>query len=326
MTTLTEVTIAPEADGDRVDKALAAALPDLSRARIQALIAAGQIRQTGPEAARTIENAAAKVKQGQTFEVTIPQAIDPDPQGEDIPLTVVFEDEHLIIIDKPAGLVVHPGAGHATGTLVNALIAHCGDTLSGIGGVKRPGIVHRLDKGTSGLLVAAKTDEAHQGLTELFAAHDIERAYQALVWGAPRPRQGTVDAPIARSKHNRQKQAITEHGRHAITHYRVERIFGEPADPHASLVECRLETGRTHQIRVHLTHIGHAVIGDPVYGRGRRARGLSPETRAFIDEFGRQALHAAILGFTHPVTGNPLTFNSEPPSDMFALIDRLSAG
>ncbi len=320
------VTIAPDADGDRVDKALATALPALSRGRIQALIADGRVRQTGPETARTIENAAMKVKPGDTFHVQVPDAADPEPAGEDIPLDIVFEDEHLIVVDKPAGLVVHPAAGHASGTLVNALIAHCGDSLSGIGGIKRPGIVHRIDKDTSGLLVVAKTDEAHQGLAELFATHDIERAYLAIVWEAPRPRRGTIDAPTARSRHNRQKQAIVESGRHAVTHYRVDQLFGDPVEPHASLVECRLETGRTHQIRVHMAHIGHAVIGDPVYGRGRRVRGLSPEAREFVEQFGRQALHAAVLGFTHPVTGKVLKFNSEPPPDIKHLIDRLTAG
>jgi 23S rRNA pseudouridine1911/1915/1917 synthase len=320
-----EAIIGEHAAGDRLDKALAAALPDLSRARIQQLLAAGHVRRMDGPVARTIDNASAKVKPGERYVLAIPPAVDAELRGEDIPLKVVFEDAHLIVIDKPAGLVVHPAAGHAEGTLVNALIAHCGDSLSGIGGVKRPGIVHRLDKDTSGLLVAAKTDAAHNGLAAQFHAHSIERAYKAICWGAPRPREGTIDTQIGRSTANRQKRAVlTSGGKRAVTHYAVGELYGDPAAPVASMVECRLETGRTHQIRVHMAHIGHTVIGDPMYGAGRRAKGLAPAARDFLGTFHRQALHAGVLGFEHPVTGKPLNFESGLPPDMLALARVLS--
>ena len=321
-----EAIIGEEAAGDRLDKALATALPDMSRARIQQLLAAGHVSRVDGPVARTIDNASAKVKPGERYVLTLPPAVEAQPQGEDIPLRVVFEDAHLIVIDKPAGLVVHPAAGHAQGTLVNALIGHCGDSLSGIGGVRRPGIVHRLDKDTSGLMVAAKTDAAHNGLSVQFADHSIERAYKAICWGAPRPRQGTIATQLGRSTSNRQKRAVLNSGgKHAVTHFAVEEIYGDPITPVASMIECRLETGRTHQIRVHMAHIGHTVVGDPLYGAGRRAKGLSPEGQEFLKTFGRQALHAGVLGFEHPVTGELLNFHSELPPDIEALARILSA-
>ncbi len=321
-----ETIIGDGAAGDRLDKALAAALPDMSRARIQQLLAAGQVTRMDGPVPRTIDNASAKVKPGERYVLTIPPAVEAAPRGEDIPLTVVFEDAHLIVIDKPAGLVVHPAAGHAGGTLVNALIAHCGDSLSGIGGVKRPGIVHRLDKDTSGLMVAAKTDAAHNGLAAQFHAHSIERAYKAVCWGAPRPREGTIDTQIGRSSSNRQKRAVLRSGgKHAVTHYAVETVYGDRLAPVASMIECRLETGRTHQIRVHMAHIGHTVIGDPMYGGGRRAKGLGPAAQEFLKTFRRQALHAGMLGFEHPITGKVLNFQSVLPRDMDALARVLSA-
>ncbi|MEN3974798.1 RluA family pseudouridine synthase [Emcibacter sp. SYSU 3D8] len=311
--------------GDRLDKALAAALPGMSRARIQQLLAAGMVARVDGHQARTIDNASAKVKPGERYLLTVPPAVEAVPRGEDIPLNVVFEDAHLIVVDKPAGLVVHPAAGHAVGTLVNALIAHCGDSLSGIGGVRRPGIVHRLDKDTSGLMVAAKTDAAHNGLAAQFHAHSIERAYRAVCWGAPRPRHGTIETQIGRSTANRKKRAVLKSGgKHAVTHYAVEAVYGDPSAPVACMIECRLETGRTHQIRVHMAHIGHTVIGDPMYGGGRRAKGLPPAAQEFLKTFHRQALHAGVLGFEHPVTGKLLKFESELPSDIDALARALS--
>jgi len=317
------VTIDEDTVARRLDKALADAMTDISRARIKVLIEAGQVIDS--QSGATILDPSAKVKPGQSYQMTVPAAEDADPQGEDIPLEVVYEDDDLIVIDKPAGLVVHPAPGHASGTLVNALIAHCGESLSGIGGVKRPGIVHRIDKDTSGLLVVAKNDKAHQGLSEQFAIHSIERAYWAVCWRAPRPRKGTVQTNIARSRHNRQKMAaVKTAGREAITHYQVKTAFGPPHDPYASLIECRLQTGRTHQIRVHMTHIGHAIMGDPVYGRGKAAKGLSADAREAVANFPRQALHAGILGFEHPITGETLTFESKLPNDMQALIKAIT--
>ena len=256
----------------------------------------------------------------------MPPAEDAAIAGEDLPLTIVFEDEHLLIVDKPAGLVVHPAPGHAAGTLVNALIRHCGDSLSGVGGVKRPGIVHRLDKDTSGLLVVAKNDAAHQGLAALFADHgrsgSLRREYRALVWGAPERAAGTVAAAIGRHPFSREKMAVVadKRGRAAVTHWRVEERLGP-----ASLVACRLETGRTHQIRVHLAHIGHPLLGDSVYGAGfkTKASRLSEAARAALDALGRQALHAAILAFDHPITGEPLAFESPLPEDLNNLVNIL---
>ena len=306
----------------RLDKALIRHLPDLSRSRIQALIAEGAVRRAHPDHT-TIEDASLRVKPGLALDITLPEAREALPQAEEIPLNVIYEDDDLIVIDKPAGLVVHPGPGNQTGTLVNALIAHCGDSLSGIGGEKRPGIVHRIDKDTSGLLVIAKHDKAHQGLSKQFAAHSITRAYTAFVWGQPTPLKGTVNAPIARSPHNRKKMGVVPErasraGKEAVTHYTVEARYGAPADPVAARVTCNLETGRTHQIRVHMTHIGHPLIGDLTYGRGlqNRRKGLTDQAITAIEALGRQALHARTLGFTHPISGEALSFESPVPTDL----------
>jgi 23S rRNA pseudouridine1911/1915/1917 synthase len=312
--------------GTRLDRFLAenvsTAGEALSRTRLKALIGAGRVAVD----AVAVKDASGKVREGQRISLDIPAPLPAEPQGESLPLAIVYEDEHLIIIDKPAGLVVHPAAGHATGTLVNALIAHCGASLSGIGGVRRPGIVHRLDKNTSGLLVAAKSDAAHRRLTSLFADHGhslpLRREYLAFVWAAPDRPAGTVDAPLGRHATSREKQAIVrgERGRWAVTHWRRLETFGKDRDgaPLASLVACRLETGRTHQIRVHMAHIGHPVLGDPVYGSGfkTKAAALPAGPRAAVGSLGRQALHAALLGFTHPVTGHELCFESPLPADL----------
>lgn len=316
------VTIDDEAAGKRLDQALAAALPALSRSRLKALIEAGAVSLTADaekKARRTISEPSARVKSGQMLEVRVPAAAEPVPKGQAIALDVVYEDEALIVIDKPAGLVVHPAAGNPDRTLVNALIAHCGESLSGIGGVRRPGIVHRLDKDTSGLMVVAKTDQAHAALAEQFAEHSIKRAYTALVWGVPRPGKGRIEGNIGRDPRNRKRMSVlVNKGKPAVTHYRVMRRFGSAA----SLIECRLETGRTHQIRVHLAHIGHPVVGDPVYGRITRNRLASlPETaRAALEKLGRQALHAHVIGFAHPCSKKRVKFESKLPADINALL------
>ena len=305
--------------GARLDVLLAARLPALSRSRIQALIKAGHVS----EGARTITEASHRVKPGQSFAIFVPESEAALPQGEAIPLTILHEDEYLIVIDKPAGLVVHPAPGNATGTLVNALIAHCGDSLAGIGGVRRPGIVHRLDKDTSGVMVAAKTDAAYAGLQAQFATRTIERAYAALAWGVPQPRAGEIARAIGRNPRHRKKMAVVARGgKPALTRYRVTRTLGGGA---ASLLECRLETGRTHQIRVHLASRGHAILGDPLYGAAHpaAARRLKPETRQAVAAFPRQALHAATLGFAHPGSGRMLQFKSEIPPDMSRLLEIL---
>jgi 23S rRNA pseudouridine1911/1915/1917 synthase len=282
-------------------------------------------------AARTILDPSASVKSGDVIVVNLPAPEAARPEGEAIALNIVYEDDDLIVIDKPKGLVVHPSAGHASGTLVNALIAHCGDSLSGIGGVKRPGIVHRLDKDTSGLMVVAKNDRAHKALSKQFAdklESGIERAYLALVWGAPDRAHGTIDAPLDRHPHTREKQAVREGGREAVTHWELREAFSDAeGKPVAALLECLLETGRTHQIRVHLAHIGHPIMGDETYATGfkTKAARLGPKARAAVEGLGRQALHAAVLGFTHPVTGETMRFESVPPADMLALIGALRA-
>ncbi len=299
-----------EGDG-RLDRLLADCT-DLSRERVKALISEGKVEVDG----QVVTSPSAKVQVGSSFLIHLPPPDNPQALPQDIPITVVYEDKHLIVVDKPAGMVVHPAAGNPDGTLVNALLHHCRGSLSGIGGVARPGIVHRLDKDTSGLLVVAKSDAAHEGLARQFADHSLERAYLAVVNGYPSPAEGTVDARIGRSDANRKKMAVlppeSRRGKHAVTHYRtLERLDG------CSLVECRLETGRTHQVRVHLASIGHALLGDPVYGRA------NPKIRPVLKRLGfeRQALHAAILGFEHPITGNFLRFSSELPADMRELID-----
>lgn len=299
--------------GQRLDKALADA-SGLSRERIKALLGEGRVLLAGKAAAQ----ASLKPAAGAPFEIHVPEAIPAEAQAQDIPLAIVFEDEHLVVVDKPAGLVVHPAAGNLDGTLVNALLHHCHGQLSGIGGVARPGIVHRIDKDTSGLLVVAKSDAAHEGLAAQFADHSIERAYLAIVAGHPMPPSGTVRGAIARSSHDRKKMALVEAGRgkHAVTHYRtLERLAG------AALVECRLETGRTHQVRVHMASIGHALLGDPVYGR------TPPRIRPLLNQlhFHRQALHAAVLGFVHPVTGAAVRLESALPADMAGLLVELKA-
>jgi 23S rRNA pseudouridine1911/1915/1917 synthase len=297
--------------GQRLDKALAEA-SDLSRERVKALIAQGAVR-VGGEPAR---NPSGKALDGLDFSIAVPPAAEAKARPQDIPVSIVFEDEHLIVVDKPAGLVVHPAAGNPDGTLVNALLHHCRGNLSGIGGVARPGIVHRIDKDTSGLLVVAKSDAAHEGLARQFADHSIERAYLAVVNGHPKPREGTIRARIGRSDANRKKMAVlpdsSTRGKNATTHYKTLRLLEDCA-----LVECRLETGRTHQVRVHLASIGHALLGDPVYGR------THPPLRTVLKslDFHRQALHAAMLGFIHPATGDRLRFESDLPHDMKELID-----
>jgi 23S rRNA pseudouridine1911/1915/1917 synthase len=311
--------------GQRLDKVLALALADMSRARLQALIAEGAVTIDG----RLAGNASEKVVAGAVLAVVLPPPAAALPQGEAIRLTVVHEDAHLIVIDKPAGIVVHPAAGHATGTLVNALIAHCGDSLSGIGGVKRPGIVHRLDKDTSGLLVVAKTDAAHRALAAQFAAHgadgQLQRRYMALSWGDPGRAQGVVDAPLARSTQNRLKIAVTAGGRRAVTHWRAAARFRAGDDVLVSQLDLDLETGRTHQIRVHMAHIGHPLLGDAVYGAGfaTRARRLGSLSAAALQSLGRQALHAAVLGFVHPATGRPLRFESPWPAEIALVVQAL---
>ncbi len=310
---------------DRLDKALAAGFPEVSRARFQALIAEGAVSVEG----ETVTEARHKVKQGDSLRVVLPEAAPALPLPEAMALAIVHEDKDLIVIDKPAGLVVHPGAGNETGTLVNALIAHCGESLSGIGGVRRPGIVHRLDKDTSGLLVVAKNDRAHHGLSEQFAAHGrdgrLERSYLAIVWGMPERRSGTISAAIDRSTANRQKMAVSRgaNAREAVTHYEVLEGLGKP--PVASLVRCVLETGRTHQIRVHMAHLGHPLLGDGVYGSGFRtsAKKLSEPAREALNALNRQALHATSLGFEHPGSGKPMQFQSPPPKDFARLLAAL---
>lgn len=308
---------APDARG-RLDKLLAERVPELSRARLQALMAAGAVTRDGA----AVSDASARPLPG-LYEIQLPPPAPARPQPEPIPLAVLYEDADLIVIDKPAGMAVHPAPGSETGTLVNALLAHCGSSLSGIGGVARPGIVHRIDKETSGVMVAAKTDRAHQGLSALFAAHDIERVYVALTRGAPADRRGTIEGSIGRSPHDRKKMAMVKSGgRAAVTHYRVEQVFGPPVKPLAARLACTLQTGRTHQIRVHLASKGCPCLGDPLYGSGPPAE---PVRRAIAEAgLARQALHAAVLGFRHPVSGQALRFESPPPADM-ANLERLLA-
>lgn len=310
--TILEAVIAPEYQGWRLDRALASALPTLSRERIKGLISSGQVSRAGIP----VRDPAIKAQAGEGFAITVPAPTPAHNQAQDLNLHVVFEDEHLIVVDKPAGMVVHPAAGNPDGTLVNALLHHCAGNLSGIGGVARPGIVHRIDKDTSGLLVAAKTDRAHEGLAKQFADHSIDRRYKAIVAGLPKV-EGVVDANLARSDANRKKVAVVAAGRgkRAVTHWRLERSLRDSA-----LVECRLETGRTHQVRVHMASIGHPLLGDPVYGRSR------PATRELLKRLGfeRQALHAARLGFLHPIDRRSLSFDSRMPDDMQELLSALA--
>jgi 23S rRNA pseudouridine1911/1915/1917 synthase len=308
-----------EQSGERLDKALAAMMPDLSRARLQALMAEGALSRDG----QPVASGSAKAQAG-LYRLVVPAPTEAEPQPQALPLTILYEDAHLILVDKPAGMAVHPGPGVPDGTLVNALLHHCAGSLSGIGGVARPGIVHRLDKDTSGVMVAAKTDQAHAGLSALFARHDIERRYIALTRSAPNPAHGVIHTRLGRSPHDRKKMAVLKSGgREAITRYKVERLFGPQARPLAARVACELETGRTHQIRVHLASKGCPCLGDPVYGSGVAAGPV----RAAVEAAGlhRQALHAAVLGFVHPVTGQNLRFETPLPADMAALEQALTA-
>ena len=307
-----------ETPRQRLDRWLAenSGIEALSRSRIKNLILDGQLSCNGqPET-----DPSSVVRGSAVYQLTLPEAVAALPEAEDIALDILYEDEAMIVINKPAGMVVHPAPGALTGTLVNALLAHCGDSLTGIGGVARPGIVHRLDKDTSGVMVAAKTDIAHSRLSEMFAAHDLDRRYHALVWGMPAARHGTIDAPLGRHRTDRKRQAVMERGRHAITHYKTLRDL----PPFGCLLECRLETGRTHQIRVHMAHLGHGVMGDPLYGRPKRA-GQMPDSHsrtalARLRAFPRQALHAKTLSFAHPLSGAEMDFSAEMPADMAGLI------
>ena len=325
MSAIETVTISAEEAGGRLDRVLAARIPALSRSRLKALIIDGQVTI----AARTVRDPAAQVNSGDIVTVNLPPPVDAKPEGQAIPLNIVYEDDALIVIDKPKGLVVHPAAGHASGTLVNALIAHCGASLSGIGGVRRPGIVHRLDKDTTGLMVVAKTDKAHRALSKQFADKTegpLKRGYLALVWGVPDRPKGTIDAPLGRHQHARDRQAVRPDGRAAITHWQLlEQFAGPDGKPVASLLACTLETGRTHQIRVHLAHIGHPILGDATYGTGFKTKisRLGPKAAEALGALGRQALHAYLLAIEHPETADVLEFQSELPGDLRRLHDAL---
>ena len=360
-----EVVIAGEEAGERLDRVLAARIEALSRSRLKALILDGAVAIGG----RTILDPGYRVKSGEVVAVAVPPPEPAEPLGEDIPLKVIYEDDDLIVIDKPRGLVVHPAAGNWTGTLVNALIAHCGDSLSGVGGVRRPGIVHRLDKDTTGLMVVAKNDAAHRSLAGQFADHGrsndarfeaewapvgspesaltkgdkprpdakpvatfagrgLRRGYLAFVWGAPDRPKGTIDAPLDRHPHSREKRAVRQGGREAVTHWEVlQRYTGTDGRPVASLLACRLETGRTHQIRVHLAHISHPLLGDATYGPGFRTKAvhLSQRAQEALAGLGRQALHAYLLGFEHPSSGEAMEFRSDLPADLARLSRVLTA-
>ena len=323
-----QVTVAGDEGSARLDRVLAVRLPELSRSRLKTLILAGSVNVGNAP----IRDPAYHVASGDTITIDVPEAVAAEPRGEDIALDIVYEDQDIIVIDKPRGLVVHPAAGHETGTLVNALIAHCGASLSGIGGVRRPGIVHRLDKDTTGLMVAAKNDRAHKSLTAQFADHGrsgaMRRGYMAFVWGVPNRQRGTVNAPIERHPHAREKMAVRESGREAITHWEVQEAFnGRDGKPVAALLACELETGRTHQIRVHLAHIGHPLMGDAVYGQHfkTKASHLGPRSREALTALDRQALHAYLLALEHPQTGAILEWISDLPEDMAYLRNCLQA-
>jgi 23S rRNA pseudouridine1911/1915/1917 synthase len=318
----TEYKVAAAQKGERLDRYLVQGADGLSRSRLKALILAGEVTVNG----NTIRDPGHRVNLSDTVAVTIPPDEPAAPQGEPIPLAVVHEDVDLIVIDKPKGLVVHPAAGNRSGTLVNALIAHCGASLSGIGGVKRPGIVHRLDKDTTGLMVVAKNDAAHRSLAAQFADHGrtgpLQRSYLAFVWGTPDRRKGTIDAPLGRHRQARDRIAVRPDGRPAITHYEVLETYpGADGKPVASMVACRLETGRTHQIRVHMAHIGHPLLGDETYSTGFKTKAalLAPAGREALAALGRQALHANLLGFEHPGSGEEVVLRSPLPADLARL-------
>ncbi len=323
-TTYHEAILPEEATGLRLDRALALALPDFSRTRIQALIRAGKVCLDG----EICLDPGAGAREGLKVTLEVPPPEPATPLAEDIPLDIVYEDEHLLVLDKPAGLVVHPGAGNWSGTLVNALLAHCKGSLSGIGGVERPGIVHRIDKDTSGLLVVAKNDHAHHHLQKQFADHGktgcLDRRYYALVWGVPSRPYNTVDAPLDRDPRNREKIAVCKpgKGRDAVTHWQVVQTFALEGKPFVSLIECKLETGRTHQIRVHMAHIGHPLLGDSTYGTGfaSKIRKLPPQAQEAVNALHRQALHARSLSFAHPATEEEMHFESALPNDLQKLI------
>lgn len=334
MNTMT-ATATPEDRGTRLDRFLSEQFAELSRSRAKTLIKEGAVSVDGT----LIDDPRAGVQPGRAYSIDMPDPVPATPEPEDIPLDVLFEDEYLILVNKPSGMAVHPAPGSWQGTLVNALLHHCKGELPGIGGVERPGIVHRIDKGTTGVLAVAKTEAAHAGLSALFKDHDIERTYLAITRGAPRPLVGTVDMRIARSPHDRKKMAVirdeeSEDGRHAVTHFRALETFGEldkgTGLPAAALIECRLETGRTHQIRVHMAHIGAPLIGDPTYGKNRGIKAFGSGDR-FIEattlarSFERQALHAASLGFVHPVTGEDIFAEAPLPPDMDELLAALRA-
>jgi 23S rRNA pseudouridine1911/1915/1917 synthase len=317
-----EVTVAGDEGSTRLDRVLAVRRPELSRSRLKALILAGSVSI----GSAPIRDPAYHVAAGDTITINVPEPVAAEPIGEDIALDIVYEDDDIIVIDKPKGLVVHPAAGHESGTLVNALIAHCGASLSGIGGVKRPGIVHRLDKDTTGLMVAAKNDQAHRSLTEQFADHGrtgaMRRGYLAFVWGVPSRQRGTVDAPIDRHPHAREKMAVRDSGREAVTHWEIQESFNaRDGKPVAALLACQLETGRTHQIRVHLAHIGHPLMGDAVYGPHfkTKASHLGPRSQGALAALGRQALHAYLLALEHPRNGSILEWFSDLPDDLTLL-------
>lgn len=308
----------PADQGERLDRFLAGHLAGLSRSRIKTLIEDGAVTCN----AIPSRTPSAPVRAGDTVQIEIPAPLPATPRGQSIPFPILHEDDDLIVLDKPAGLVVHPAPGNQEGTLVNALIAHCGDSLQGIGGERRPGIVHRLDKDTSGVMVVAKTEIAHHALSEAFAARDIERHYLALCWGAPQPASGAIEGAIGRDPRERKRMAVVARGgRYALTHYATERQFGLGA----ALIACRLATGRTHQIRVHLANAGHPIVGDPVYLRRKPAAAMhiTEPARSLLLDFPRQALHAASLGFIHPRTGMALRFETPAPGDFAALIDAL---
>ena len=323
-----EVLVGGDEGSTRLDRVLAVLCPELSRSRLKALILAGSVTAKGTP----VRDPAYHVAKGDTITIDVPEAVAAEPKGEDIALDIVFEDDDIIVIDKPRGLVVHPAAGHESGTLVNALIAHCGASLSGIGGVRRPGIVHRLDKDTTGLMVVAKNDRAHQSLTAQFADHGrtgpMQRGYKAFIWGVPGRPHGTVNAPIDRHVYQREKMAVREGGREAVTHWELQAAYqGPDGKPVASLLACQLETGRTHQIRVHLAHIDHPLMGDAVYGSHFKTKAghLGPQSQAALSALGRQALHAWLLALEHPRTGELLHWEAALPEDLLLLQSALEA-